>query len=613
MAARQEIAPSNVLSGFSILRLIARTDCPYMNDQNLRMFWMGLLIVMISPWVKAEEGVLSGAGKTSPPDIDHLEYHHSPVVEDNRLSISLDDVPLQDVLRLFARVSGANLATTTTNIQGRVSVNYVNVEWRPALKSILKLYSLDVVEDPPASGLFIIVPIAPGSQDPLIAQAFVLNYASVSNVTEFVGPMIGKAGTVTALPFANTIVVQSTIGKLNEIHKVIQVVDSPRQQVYIEAKFLELTDEAIKDVGVNWQVLEGYGISATGIKQTISDERSKFNGNRTGLGTVDSDLRSKGASGSGTPGSGATDSRTSSDTSESGNSVSLSDSTADGLLSTVASSGKRSTTETTTKTANYSHEAEKIAGQYVSDVRTAILSADDFNVVLSALQQINGVSIVSNPKIMVANEATATIHIGEMEPNIKGTVTPGQQGQANSTTYALDEKKPYFEFGISLIVTPTINTTSNITIRIRPTLTRFVSNKTAPDANTYPIEASKTIDTIFSLDSGHTAVIGGLTETSEREEVKKIPLLGDIPLIGKYLFSHTHSKRTQTETVIFVTVGLANSKTVERTEGLPEDASLVRQRLAALRARRQMTGGTNVATEATSQLFNDFDKRHEAK
>ncbi len=509
----------------------------------------------------------------------------------NLISVALDDVPLQDVVRLFTKISGANIIASSTNLQGKVTVNLQDVEWKPALDSILDMYSLMVIEKVPASSIYSVTVKPPGAADPMISQSIFLNHAQVSNVAAIVTRMLVKEGIVSAFPNANALVIRSTAANISEIRKVVEEIDLPRQQVYIEAKFLELTDEAIKDLGINWQVLEGYGVGLATMSQTLTDSRSKFNGQRTGLGTVDSDLRAAGASSPGVPGSGATDSRSSKDVLTSGNSLSLSDTTLNGLQSTVSSSSGRDVSDTISKSANYSRESERIAGQHLSDVRTAVLSADDFRVVLSALQQINGISVVSNPKIIVANEETANIKIGNKEPNIKGTVTPGQQGQANTTTYALDEKLPYFQYGITVDVTPTINSQGNIRVNIVPTLSRFISNKTSPDNNTYPITSEKTIKTSFSLESGKTAAIGGLTETEERDEVKKVPLLGDIPLIGKYLFTHTHKRRTQTETIIFVTVGLANPKTLQRDEGLPEDTTLTQKHMEAKRLVANPRGG----------------------
>jgi len=475
----------------------------------------------------------------------------------NLISIALDDVPLQDVVRMFTRISGANIISSSTNLQGKVTVNLQDVEWKPALDSILDMYSLMVSEKVPGSGIYSVIAKVPGVEN-MVAQPIFLDYAQVSNVVAVIGPMLGKNGTISAFQTANAIIVRATAADLSSIIKVVKELDVPRQQVYIEAKFLELTDEAIKDLGVNWQVLQGYGIGVSKVTATLNDSRTKVNGNHA---TSDQ-----------------TDSRKASDSIASGNSVD-SGGTVGGLGTEIPVTTSHNTSDSIDQTLNNTRGLVRNRDQTLTDVRTAVLSADDFRLVLSALQQINGVSIVSNPKIIVANQETATIHIGQNQPNIKGTVTAGQQGQANTTTYALDTVKPYFEFGISLEVTPTINNLSNISVRIAPTLSRFVSNLIAPDGTSYPVEATKTIKTVFSLESGKTAAIGGLTETTDKDNVTKIPLLGDIPIIGKYLFTYTHKEHNQTETIIFVTVGLANPKTILKEEGLPEETDLANKHL----------------------------------
>lgn len=477
------------------------------------------------------------------------------IAKENLISVSLDDVPLQDVVRMFTRISGANIIATSTNLQGKVTVNLQDVEWKPALSSILDMYNLTVFEKIPGSGIYSVIAKPAGAAEPLVAQTIFLNFASVSNVMSIVQAMVDKGGSVAPFPNANALIVRTSAANLNEIRKVVREIDLPRKQVYIEAKFLELTDEAIKDLGINWQVLEGYGVGVKDMEWGIQESRDKVKKRSDTLTRTDkrtkSDTLNNEYDNSGAPfvTEEPTPTRIVNDTIDQG------------------SDAKRYTEDSFTKT--------------VTDIRTAVLSADDFAIILSALKQMNGVSIVSNPKIVVANEETATIHIGENEPNIKGTVTAGQQGQANTTTYALDEDRPYFEFGISVDVTPTINNDSNITVRINPKLSRFVRDKVAPDNNTFPVEATKTIKTVFSLESGKTAAIGGLTETDERDVTKKIPLLGDIPLIGKYLFSHTHKQSSQKETIIFVTVAMANPGSIQRDEGLPENSKLVHQILKA--------------------------------
>ena len=74
--------------------------------------------------------------------------------------------------------------------------------------------------------------------------------------------------------------------------------------------------------------------------------------------------------------------------------------------------------------------------------------------------------------------------------------------------------------------------------------------------------------------------IGGLTQTDEAEKVTKIPILGDIPIIGKYLFSHTHSEKSQSEVIIFITIGMAGPETMTVSAGIPSEGRLIHRHLA---------------------------------
>ena len=487
----------------------------------------------------------------------------------NLISVALDDVPLQDVVRLFTRISGANIISSSTNLSGKVTVNLQDVEWKPALDSILDMYSLMVSEKVPGSGIYSVMNKVPGSE-PMIAQPIFLEYTMVSNIVAVLIPMVGKGGTISSFPSANAIVVRTTAADLSSIIKIVSEIDVPRQQVYIEVKILELTDEAIKDLGVNWQSLGGgldggYKITAGTLRQTLTDTRNKFNSNNTSGDQTD--LRKS------------------------------ADSTKNALDSTLGLTSERSTSDSIDKTSDYKRGLVRNRDQTLSDVRTAVLSPADFSVVLSALKQISGITVVSNPKIIVANQETATIHVGDNVPNIKTTVTPGQQGQANTLAYDLNDKKPYFEFGVSLTVTPTINNHSNIIVNIEPKLSS-PGEVVQVGGISFPGEIAKTIKTVFSLESGKTAAIGGLIETKNNDKVVKIPLLGDIPLIGKYLFSYTHKQHKQVETIIFVTVGLANSRTLLKDEGIPEETALAQNHLLVMKQLRdQRKAGAVKAAE----------------
>ena len=217
----------------------------------------------------------------------------------------------------------------------------------------------------------------------------------------------------------------------------------------------------------------------------------------------------------------------------------------------------------------------------ISHLATAVLSADDFSLVLSALEGNSGVSVVSNPKVIVANEEKANISIVTKEPNLRQSrQQSATDGTLDTVVLELDEKNPYFEYGIKLDVTPSINTSSNITVSIQPSLTRedpTLRKFVAPGVS-YPTIEEKSIETVFNLADGQTAAIGGLTEAKESEIERKVPVLGSIPLLGR-LFSWEQTVNDQRETIIFVTVGLANTQDIREDVGMPADAELARRRV----------------------------------
>jgi type II secretory pathway component GspD/PulD (secretin) len=336
---------------------------------------------------------------------------------------------------------------------------------------------------------------------------------------------------------------------MNDITNIVGMIDIPRGQVYIEAKFMELTDTAIKNLGINWQMLQGYQVGGSAKVLDQKEMISSTSRDQGNLAKIDDHTVADSVSGTYKQES-------------------------DGLVPVTTP------TRTVADALNRGIAADKTlsdtSSRDFSNIRTALLNPLSFNLILSALKQESGVSVVSNPRILVANSEAATIHIGEQRTPLIPR-TSSIEGSLR-TTY---EPGAIVDSGVKLTVTPTINTESNITVEIKPEITRILPEgqwTTAPDGSKYPATANKIITTIFSLLSGETAAIGGLTETSDEDTVSKIPLLGDIPLLGKYFFSHQSKTKTQKETIIFVTVGLVSSDRLEENVGLPSGAELVHKR-----------------------------------
>jgi type II secretory pathway component GspD/PulD (secretin) len=376
---------------------------------------------------------------------------------------------------------------------------------------------------------------------------------------------------VSAFPAGNALIVHAPAANVAEIQKMVKEIDLPREQVYIEAKFLELSDEAIKDLGINWQMLEGYKIGVGSLKGSVEDKRVRTKTQTDRLSQADNRNRQDNINELYDMYGNQYEEKTL---------ITEEYPPGSGLYRTrEVPTPTRTVQDNIGQSRDVSSLLEDSLVRTLTDIRTAVLTADDLKLVLSALKQQAGISIASNPKIIVANEETALIKIADEEPNVRITRERATvQGQPDLTTSQLDPQQPTFTYGITLEVTPTINTASNITLRIKPVLSRWLKDKVAPDGNTFPIISTKTITTTFSLESGMTAAIGGLTETLDRDAQAKVPLLGDVPLVGK-LFTHSHRQRSQKETIIFVTVGLATPEAIERDHGLPENAKLIHRHL----------------------------------
>ena len=498
--------------------------------------------------------------------------------ESGRITISLDNIELADVVQLFTRLSGANIICNTTNLKGSVTANLEDVEWEPAFRAILERQGLLLQEDPKNKGIFSIEPKKPDAPEPWVTETFKLSYLKAGDAADMLTSMLGladpaeksrpvakpvasskkdddepvkedvavvvrKEGRVVSYPAGNMVVVSTTAPKMEEIRAVLASVDLPRQQVYIEAKILELSGDKGKKTGLDWSMLGRMNVAQLSGYRDYQYDRLH----------TESDV-----------------------------------------IDTSKTITRNSSTHDSTR--QYTDHN----GRSISDDRvwTSLLGLRDLQVFLSALETSGDVTTISNPKVIVANEERAVIDMTTKTPYIVVARTAGTEespGDKYSSAIAVipgdNEDLPYieqafFSSGLKLDVTPRINNASNITIKVVPTISFSKPYLQLLDdggfLNTgYPEISLKSARTVFSMDNGQTAVIGGLTQTRDRDMVKKVPLLGDIPLVGKYLFSHTEKAKEQVETIIFVTVGIVDSEKRQMALAVPEGASLVQKHVDA--------------------------------
>ena len=486
--------------------------------------------------------------------------------QSNLITISLDDVAMEDVVRMFSRISNANIIATPSNLTARVTANLDGVEWKPALTSILSMHNLALVEKPVGSGVYSIMPRAADAPDPLVVETIFLEYTTVVEVTPVVQSMLPERGSLSTFTSRNALVIRSTADNISEIKSVIKDIDIQSKQICIEALFMELNDSAIKQLGIRWDALGEFKVTAGAgpftSKETVNrtqsrDDALSLKDNRSSV-----DVLSRKFDEFGVP------------------------------LAETPPSPTRTITDTIDAGRDYTSDIKDSFKKTIEESQSAILSIDTLEVVLSALKTTAGVSVVSNPKMIVANGATnAFFRVGSREPITKTSVEKGtQDSPGNTYTTELDTgistdfiEGGYAHTGIELKVIPTVKTDNLIEALIEPSLRRKTDDKVTRDPETqevltsYPVISVKEIKTRFTLESGQTVAIGGLTDTKKSKVTSKIPLLGDIPLIGKYLFSHTKDEKSQTETIIFVTLTIANPSNLTESEAIPEHATLAQK------------------------------------
>jgi general secretion pathway protein D len=182
-----------------------------------------------------------------------------------------------------------------------------------------------------------------------------------------------------------------------------------------------------------------------------------------------------------------------------------------------------------------------------SGIGISLLEGDwNFNDVFEAGITDKNAKVLSNPKLLVLNNKEATIDIVEEIPYMESSTTSSSTGDISGTT-------AFKQVGIKLKVKPQINRDGSIVLEVSPEQ----SYRTGEAIDNTPVVNTSKSTTTLMLKSGETAAIGGLIRENEDETINKVPLLGDIPLLG-YLFKNHSKNKTRYELTIFITAKIVN-------------------------------------------------------
>jgi general secretion pathway protein D len=205
------------------------------------------------------------------------------------------------------------------------------------------------------------------------------------------------------------------------------------------------------------------------------------------------------------------------------------------------------------------------------------------NPVLNLRKDAGDVNILANPRIRVKNKEKAKVHIGDKVPVITSNVT---------STGVTSESVSYLDVGLKVDVEPQVYLEGDVGIKVGLEVSNIVQQvKSATGTLTYQL-GSRNASTVLRLKDGETQVLAGLISDEDRSGASKVPLFGDIPLLGR-LFSNKRDELSKTEIVLLITPRiirniqrpeLAESEFFGGTESAASDQALQLRPAASLPA-----------------------------
>jgi MSHA type pilus biogenesis protein MshL len=175
------------------------------------------------------------------------------------------------------------------------------------------------------------------------------------------------------------------------------------------------------------------------------------------------------------------------------------------------------------------------------------ITTNNYTAMIEALQTIGKTNVLSSPSITVVNNQEAKILVGTTQPYVTTTTTTPASGPTT-----VSESVNFIEVGVKLYVVPTIHSDGFITMKIKPEVSTALTPITTGQNNEIPVVETSEAETIVRIKDGVTVVIGGLIKDEKRSTIKKVPLLGNVPLLGKF-FRNTDDSVVKTEIAIFLT------------------------------------------------------------
>lgn len=427
-----------------------------------------------------------------------------------KLSLNFQNIDVRSVLQVIADFTGFNIITSDT-VTGNLTLRLKDVPWDQALDIIMQAKGLSMRK---TGNVIWVAPseevaakeklLLESSQqiedlEPMRTEVFTLRYQKADAVKNLISDskqkILSKRGSAVVDVRTNTLFVQDTARHLVEVQNIINKIDIPVRQVMIESRLVIADERFGKSLGARFGVAQRGtpGRSVTSIGGTIGNKFTELS--------------------------------------------------EDGVLTMGEHTGTQMTSTGGDQMLLLSSDGDPdlnanlpVAGAFGNFAFTLFRLPAGFllNLELSALETDQRGKVVSSPRVTTANQQKAIIE--------QGTEIPYQQATSSGATAVAFKKA-----SLSLEVTPQITPDEKIIMDLEVKKDRvgqvFVG---VPSIDTQRVQ------TQVLVSNGETAVLGGIYEQTERNDVDKVPFFGDLPFIG-HAFKRRIRQNDKTELLIFIT------------------------------------------------------------
>ncbi len=420
------------------------------------------------------------------------------------VTVDFKDADIQNVLRIISFKSGVNIVAGS-DVTGQVTIRLVDVPWEKALDVVLKTYGFAYEKD---GNIIRVTTLDSLKKGDLSTEVYTLNYATASEVVAALKDILSERGKAQADTRSNSVVVTDMPTVLAQTKKVIERLDKGPAQVMINSKIIETTLGSADRLGIRW----GTQVTLGGSRRPTS-----FPFPATQRTAIRRFLPPGQQSLEVTDGAGGT----------ADNAIFPAGGAAENIQPTFPLTG---------------------ADQFTFGT----LDFTQFQAVLEAIQTRDNSKILSEPHVIVMNNQEARVTVGDTIaiPNFERNSTTGRMEITGYRDRAV---------GITLIVTPQINSANEIVLTINPSVTTLLGYDTLATDIVAPHFTNREAKTQIRIKDGETVAIGGLIKDNTTTAVTKVPILGDLPIAGK-LFKFKNKTGDKTDLLFFMTVHILTDK-----------------------------------------------------